>query len=150
MPLTFRLASWLFRRGVPLLPAVLERLLYLTRNCDIPASTRIGEGSYLAHRGVGVVINGLCSIGERVSLGQGITIGGTFGSGVPTIGSDVWISAGARVLGEIRVGDNVIIGANAVVIRDVPDNSVVAGVPARVIRTIAPGSLDTRRGLLLS
>lgn len=62
--------------------------------------------------------------------------------GVPTIGDDVYISAGARLLGDITVGDNVIIGANSVVISDVPSNSIVAGVPARVIRTIDESVYD--------
>lgn len=141
-----QLSHWLYRRRIPVLPKILDRSLFLLTGCSIPASCSIGKGSYLAHGGVGAVINGDCLIGDRVSIGQGITIGGSFGRGVPTIGSDVWISAGSRVLGDIKVGNNVIIGANSVVIRDVPDNSVVAGVPARLIRQLAPGALDTLSG----
>ncbi len=88
-------------------------------------------------------------IGSRVLIGQGVTIGGTFGSGVPTIESDVWIGPGARILGEITVHSNSVIGANAVVTRDVEANSVVGGVPAKTIRTIPPGSLDVRSGRIL-
>lgn len=142
------LAHALYVRGVPFLPSMLTRIMNLIRNCDIPASCEIGKGSYLAHGGIGVVINGQCRIGERVSLGQGITIGGSFGSGVPTIGSDVWISAGARILGEITVGSNVIIGANAVVVHDVPSDCVVAGVPARILRHLPSGAVDSVNGLL--
>jgi len=143
-----RWAHWLHLRKVPLFPKLLCALLYLVTNSKIPAECRIGAGSYLAHGGVGVVINRDSDIGERVSIGQGVTIGGSFGSRAPSIGSDVWISAGARVLGGITIGSNVIIGANAVVIRSVPDDCIVAGVPARVIRQLAPGSLDTLSGVI--
>lgn len=68
-------------------------------------------------------------------IGQGVTIGGKSGwYEVPVIGDDVIINAGARILGPVKIGNNVIIGANAVVVKDVPDNCVVAGVPARIIR----------------
>ena len=140
------LSHWLYRRRIPVLPKIIDRSLFLLTGCSIPASCSIVKGSYFAPGGGGAVINGDCLIGDRVSIGQGITIGGSFGSGVPTIGSDVWISAGSRVLGDIKVGNNVIIGANSVVIRDVPDNSVVAGVPARLIRQLSPGALDTLSG----
>ena len=148
MILLHRTAHYLLQFKIPVIPKVLTRLLYLLRNCDIPAECKIGKGTYLAHGGVGVVVNGKCTIGDRVSLGQGITIGGSFGSGVPIVGNDVWISAGARILGDVTIGNNVIIGANAVVLRDVPSNSVVAGVPARTLRTLQPGSLDTVNGLI--
>ena len=94
------------------------------------------------------MINSRCELGQRVSIGQGVTIGGSFGSGIPKIGSDVWISAGARVLGEISIGNNVIIGANAVVLKSIPDNCVVAGVPARTIRILEAGALDTLTGVI--
>lgn len=68
-------------------------------------------------------------------IGQGVTIGGKSGwYEVPVIGDDVEINAGARIIGPVRIGNNVIIGANAVVVKDVPDNCVVAGIPARIIK----------------
>ena len=85
--------------------------------------------------GVGVVVHARSVIGKNCLLGQNITIGGKSGwYEVPIIGDNVHISAGARILGPVKVGNNVIIGANAVVIKDVPDNCIVAGVPAKVIR----------------
>jgi len=103
-----------------------------------------------AHGGIGVVLHPDCKIGERVMIGQGVTIGGTFGSGTPIVGSDVWIGPGVRILGDVTIGSNCIIGANAVVTRDVPDNSVVGGVPAKLLKTIEPGALDVLKGQLRS
>lgn len=84
-----------------------------------------------------VVVHSRAKIGKRVIIGQNSTIGRSLDpEDFPEIGDDVYISAGARVIGKIKVGNNVIIGANAVVNKDVPDNCIVAGVPARIIRTI--------------
>lgn len=84
-----------------------------------------------------MVLHGRSVIGEKVIIGQGVTIGRQLDpDGVPVIGSNVYISAGARILGGVKVGNNVIVGANSVVIRDVPSNTIVAGVPARVIRSV--------------
>lgn len=132
-----RVANFLYLRKVPLLPWLITKIAYLIFNSHVPASTKIGPQSKCAYGGIGVVVHGKAKIGRRVIIGQGVTIGRQLNpKGVPTIGDDVYISAGARLLGDITVGDNVIIGANSVVISDVPSNSIVAGVPARVIRTI--------------
>jgi len=81
------------------------------------------------------VIHARAVVGTGCMIGQGVTIGEKSGwYEVPIIGDNVEISAGARILGPIRIGNNVIIGANAVVVKDVPDNCVVAGVPARIIK----------------
>ena len=144
----YRVANYLYRMHVPLLPGLLRFLMFLLYNSAIPPQCSIGKGSSFAHGGIGTVLHQDCRIGERVLIGQGVTIGGTFGSGAPTIGSDVWIGPGVRILGDIFVGSNTIIGANAVVIRDVAENSVVAGVPAKLTRTINPGALDVLKGTL--
>lgn len=89
----------------------------------------------MAYGGIGVVIHARAVIGENCVLGQNITIGGKSGwYEVPIFGDNVHVSAGARILGPVRIGNNVIIGANAVVVKDVPDNCIVAGVPAKIIR----------------
>jgi serine O-acetyltransferase len=101
----------------------------------VPYEAEIGAGSKLAHGGIGVVIHPRARIGRNVLIGQGITIGGRGRqTGVPRIGDDVYIAAGARILGDLTVGSGSIIAANAVVTRDVPPRTIVAGVPARVIR----------------
>jgi serine O-acetyltransferase len=144
----YRIAHFLAKSRVPIIPGLLRSLIFFLYNSAIPAQCVIGRGTLFAHGGIGVVLHPDCKIGERVMIGQGVTIGGTFGSGAPIVGSDVWIGPGVRILGDVTIGRNSIIGANAVVVRDVPDNSVVGGVPAKLIRTIEPGALDVLEGRL--
>jgi serine O-acetyltransferase len=144
----YRLCHWFYRHRIPILPRLLYYATFVLFNSVVPGSCTIGAGSLFAYGGIGVVLHAKCVIGKGVMIGQNVTIGGSFGEGPPNIGDNVWISPGARIIGSIRVGKNVIIGANAVVIRDVPDNCIVAGVPARVLRQIPAGSLDAIHGLL--
>lgn len=131
----YRLSHWLWRHHVPLLPKLIWRLQYLLFNSSAPASCTLSEGVTFAYGGIGVVIHARAVVGRNCMIGQGVTIGGKSGWWeVPVIGDDVEISAGARILRPVRIGNNVIIGANAVFVKDVPDNCVVAGVPARIIR----------------
>jgi serine O-acetyltransferase len=146
----YRIAHHLWEIRVPILPELFRWLIFVIYNSVIPAQCLIGKGSMFAHGGIGVVLHPDCKIGERVMIGQGVTIGGTFGSGTPIVGSDVWIGPGVRILGDVTIGSNCILGANAVVTRDVPDNSVIGGVPAKLIKTIEPGALDVLKGQLRS
>ncbi len=131
----YRLGNWLHVRRVPVLPRVVHRTIFLLFNCSIPPETEIGEGCWLGYGGMGVVIHPQAKIGRNVFFGPQVTVGGRSGHvQPPVIGDDVYLSAGARVLGPIRVGRGAVIGANAVVIHDVPDHGVVAGVPARLLR----------------
>ena len=133
---TYRVASWLYRHKVPLLPKLLWGLGYLCFNAHIPYTAEIGEGTQLGYGGMGIVIHGRTKIGRNCLIGQQVTIGGKSRHyEVPVIGDNVYIAAGAKVLGPIRVGDGAVIGANAVVVKDVPAHCVVAGVPARIIAT---------------
>ena len=103
---------------------------------EIHPGAQIGKGFFIDH-GFGVVIGETTIIGENVTLYQGVTLGGTGkeqGKRHPTIGNNVMISTGAKVLGSITVGDNSKIGAGSVVIRDVPPNSTVVGIPGHVVR----------------
>lgn len=144
----YRVANLLYRLHIPLLPGFLRWLIFLLYNSAIPPQCYIGKDSWFAHGGIGVVLHPNCFIGERVLIGQGVTLGGSFGSGAPRIGNDVWIGPGARILGAVTVGCNSIIGANAVVIQDVKENSVIGGIPGKLIRSINPGALDVARGRL--
>ena len=102
---------------------------------SIPFVTKIGRGFYIGHFGC-IVVSPHSEIGNNVNISQGVTIGGTYRgdkAGYPVIGDEVYIGPGAKIIGAIHIGNNVAIGANAVVTHDVPDNSVVGGVPARVI-----------------
>ena len=131
----YRLSHWLWKHHVPLLPKLIWWLQYLLFNSSVPGSCTITQGVKFAYGGIGVVIHARAVIGQNSLIGQGVTIGGKSGWWeVPVIGDDVEINAGARIIGPVRIGNNVIIGANAVVVKDVPDNCVVAGVPAHIIK----------------
>ncbi len=102
---------------------------------EIHPGAKIGKGFFIDH-GAGVVIGETTEIGNNVTIYQGVTLGGTGkekGKRHPTIGNNVMISAGAKVLGSIKIGNNVKVGASSVVLHPVPDNCTVVGVPGRVI-----------------
>lgn len=118
----------------------LSRLLdYLNRfifGCWVPGSIAIGRDLVLGYWGMSIVVHSDCKLGDRIHIDQCVTIGGNgVELGVPELGSDVYIGAGAKILGSITIGDNCIVAANAVVLKNVPEGSIVAGVPARVIKT---------------
>jgi len=132
-------SHWLWRLHVPLLPRVIYGLMRIAFAVSLPPSVRLGRGVLLGYSGLGIVIHARAVIGDRVVIGSGVTIGGRSGlHDVPIIEDDVDIGTGAKVLGPIRVGRGAVIGANAVVIHDVPPHAVVAGVPARVLRVVEP------------
>ena len=131
----YRIANWLYKHHVPFLPKFIWRFQYLLFNSSVPASCEIGKGTKFGYGGIAVVLHARTVIGKNCMIGQGVTIGGKSGwYEVPVIGDNVHISAGARILGPVRIGNNVIIGANAVVVKDVPDNCIVAGIPAKIIK----------------
>ena len=102
---------------------------------SIDFTTRIGEGFFIGHFG-GIVVSRLCTIGRNCNISHGVTIGRINRgerAGVPTIGDNVYIGPGAKILGGITVGNGAAIGANCVVTRDVPENGVVVGIPGEVI-----------------
>ncbi|WP_018394773.1 serine acetyltransferase [Bacillus sp. 37MA] len=133
----YRIARFLYEKKIPFLPKIIKAIIFLLFNSVVPYSTKIGKDSKFAYGGIGVVLHGRAIIGEKVIIGQGVTIGRKLDpAGVPVIGDNVYISTGSKVLGDIKVGNNVIIGANSVVVKDVPDNSIVAGVPAKLVKTI--------------
>lgn len=128
--LLYRLSFVLFRARVRVLPQMLCRLNTMLHGLDIPSSVEIGPGLYIPHP-VGTVIMAR-RIGSRVTIVSAVTIGLRNGPPIPTIGDDVYIGAGARILGGIKIGNRARIGANAVVLQDVPDDYVAVGVPASV------------------
>jgi serine O-acetyltransferase len=132
----YRVAHWSLNKRIPVIPTLIKFLSFFLFNSVVPASAKIGLKTRFMYGGIGCVIHQHAVIGDRVCLGQGITIGRKLKESCPVIGNDVYIGAGARILGNIKVGSNVIIGANAVVINDVPDNSIVAGAPAKVVKII--------------
>ncbi len=137
----FRLSSWCRRRRIPMLPEMLRRLNIVLYGLDVVSSIPIGGGLYLPHT-VGTVIMAQ-RIGRNVTIVSNVTIGMRHTAVFPTIGDDVYIGAGARVLGPITIGDGAVIGANAVVLTDVPPGATAVGVPARIIQKSGQGRQDT-------
>jgi serine O-acetyltransferase len=138
--LVYRFGRWRYRIGprwlrLPLsfLYKVLKLLSQILTGIDLPCEAQVGRRFTIEHFG-DVIISGDAVIGDDVTIRNGVTIGlkRTNEPGSPVIGDRVDIGAGAKVLGPIRIGDDVVIGANAVVITDVPPNSLAVGVPARI------------------
>ena len=131
----YYLSNLLFRYRVPILPKVIKLFIFFIYNSSIPYQCSIGSGTRFAYGGIGVIIHKNSVIKKNVLIGSGVVIGGKEGfANVPIIGDNVKIATGAKVLGDITIGNNVIVGANAVVLKSVPDNAVVAGVPATILR----------------
>jgi len=131
-----RLGHWLLKRRIPFIPRAMSQFARFLTGIEIHPGATIGSGLFIDH-GMGVVIGETSEIGDNVTLFQGVTLGGTGkqrGKRHPTIGSHVVVGAGAKVLGPITVGDFVKIGANSVVLQDVPDHSTVVGIPGRIVR----------------
>ncbi len=134
--LAYRVAHALHRAGVPLLPRMISMLVRALTGIEIHPAARIGQGLFIDH-GSGVVIGETADIGDDVTLYQGVTLGGTgFATGKrhPTVQDNVTIGSGAKLLGPITIGHGAKIGANSVVITDVPPNSTVVGNPGHPVR----------------
>ncbi len=134
--LNHRVANWMYRKRIPFLPRWISQCSRFFTGIEIHPGAKIGKGLFIDH-GMGVVIGETSEVGDNVTIFQGVTLGGTGkekGKRHPTIGDNTIISAGAKVLGSIKIGKNVIIGAGAVVIRSVPDNVTVVGVPGRIVK----------------
>jgi len=135
--LAYRIAHRFHTWGVPIIPRVISQFARWLTGIEIHPAAKIGRGFFIDH-GMGVVIGETTEIGDHVTLFQGVTLGGTGkerGKRHPTLGNHVVVGAGAKILGGIKIGDNVKIGANSVVLKSVPPNSTVIGVPARIIKT---------------
>ncbi|MGI6538381.1 MAG: serine O-acetyltransferase [Caldicoprobacterales bacterium] len=134
--LMHRAAHWLYRHRLKLLARMLSQFNRFLTGVEIHPAAKIGKGIFIDH-GMGVVIGETTEIGDNVTIYQGATLGGTgkeTGKRHPTIGNNVIISAGAMILGPFRVGDYAKIGAGSVVLKEVPPNSTVVGVPGRVVK----------------
>lgn len=111
----------------------MKRLMELLTTIDLSEHAVIDGGFYIAHVG-NIVVGHHTRMGPHASIHQGVTIGGGgSGRGFPVIGDNVYFGAGAKIIGPVKIGNNAVIGANAVVTHDVPDNAVVGGVPAQVL-----------------
>lgn len=131
----YKAERWLYIHHVPLLPKLIKGLIYLLHSSSIPYEAQIGAHCKFLYGGLGCVIGKETIIGDYVIIGTNVLTGGRSNKpGMPVIGSNVYIATGAKILGNITIADNVIIGANAVVIHDVPSNCSVGGVPAHILK----------------
>lgn len=127
--------SWLWRHGMRFPARFCSQVSRLLTGIEIHPGAQIGRRLFMDH-GMGIVIGETSIVGDDVTLYQGVTLGGTGkekGKRHPTIGNNVSIGSGAKILGNIRVGDNCRVGAGSVVLRSVPDNSTIVGVPGHIV-----------------
>jgi serine O-acetyltransferase len=135
-----RIAHWLWTHDLKLLGRWLSQLARAFTGIEIHPGATIGPRFFIDH-GMGVVIGETAEVGADVTLYHGVTLGGTSlnkGKRHPTLGDRVVVGAGAKVLGAIEVGDDSRVGANAVVVKPVPSNSVVVGVPGQIVKRSQP------------
>jgi len=131
-----RVAQFFYCRRLYTVARLISQASRFFTGIEIHPGAKLGRKLFIDH-GMGVVIGETCEIGEEVVIYQGVTLGGTGkekGKRHPTIGNRVVIASGAKVLGSFTVGDNTNIGANSVVLREVPPNSTVVGIPGRVVK----------------
>ena len=131
----YRLAHWLWVHRMYFLGRFTSHIGRFLTGIEIHPGALIGKGFFVDH-GMGVVIGETAEIGDNVTLYHGVTLGGTSwqkGKRHPTIGNNVVIGTGAKILGPVKIGDNTRIGANSVVVHDIPPNSVVVGIPGKIV-----------------
>jgi serine O-acetyltransferase len=130
-----RFAHWLYVLGLPVIPRIISHMARFLTGIEIHPGATIGKSVFIDH-GMGVVIGETAIIGDFALIYQGVTLGGTgkeSGKRHPTLGENVVVGAGAKVLGNIQIGNNARIGAGSVVLRDVPSDCTVVGIPGRIV-----------------
>jgi len=145
----YRLSNWLWRHRLKVLGRYVSQVMRWFTGVEIHPGATIGPGLFIDH-GMGVVIGETAEIGEEVTLYHAVTLGGTSlqkGKRHPTLGDRVTVGAGAKILGPITIGSDSRIGANAVVVKSVPANSVVVGVPGQIIARSKPHTVKDKPDL---
>lgn len=132
----YRVSHWFYKKKLFTIARIISQTARFITGIEIHPGAKIGKGLFIDH-GMGVVIGETTEIGDNCLLYQGVTLGGTgkdHGKRHPTLGNNVMVGCGAKVLGPIKVGDNTKIASNAVVLENVPENATAVGVPARIVR----------------
>ena len=132
---SYRVAHWLWQNGRESLALHFQHLISLTFGVDIHPAAKLGSGIMMDHA-TGIVIGETCVVGNNVSIMQSVTLGGTgkeHGDRHPKVGDGVLISSGAKILGNIHIGEGAKIGAGSVVLQDIPPHTTAAGVPAKIV-----------------
>lgn len=131
----YRIAHWFHKKRLLFIARVISQLARFFTGIEIHPGAKIGRRFFIDH-GMGVVIGETCEIGDNVTIYQGVTLGGTGkekGKRHPTLKDNVLVAAGAKVLGNITIGENSKVGAGSVVLKDVPPNATVVGIPGKVV-----------------
>ena len=129
----YNLERWFYLHHLRIMAEITYRFMQILLGCTIPYTCDLEKGVHIPHWH-GIVLNEICKVGTGSYIFQNVTLGGAKGKHGPTIGKNCIIGSGAVVLGEIHIGDNTRIGANAVVLKDVPANCTVVGVPAKIVK----------------
>ncbi|MBT5432581.1 MAG: serine O-acetyltransferase [Alphaproteobacteria bacterium] len=143
--LFYRASNWLWRRNWKLLGRFVSHLGRFFSGIEIHPGATIGKEFFIDH-GMGVVIGETADVGNHVTLYHGVTLGGTTwnkGKRHPTLGDNVVVGAGAKILGPVTIGEGAAVGSNAVVVKDVPPGATVVGIPARVVGRAQPSHDDS-------
>lgn len=128
-------SRWLYLHHLTPLAVLYKAMIYLLCNCYIPYTADIGEGCAIAYRGMSVIIHSRAKIGKNCIIGSCVTIGGQKKQyEVPVIGDNCYLASGCKIFGPVTIGSGSFIGANSVVTRNVPEKSLVSGIPGKVIK----------------
>ena len=124
-----------YLKKIPFFPRLIQLFVFFIYNSSIPYQAKIGKGTVFAYGGIGVIIHKKAIIGKNAIIGSSVVIGGKKGQTIlPKIGDNVYLATGSKILGEVTIGNNAVIGANAVVLINVPNNATAVGVPAKILR----------------
>lgn len=133
--LIWRISNWFFHHHLKPLASLSRFIVRVVLSADIPPQLEIGKGTKFPHMALGSLFHPAAKIGTNCVLLHGITVGGKSGHDkLPVIGNNVWIGAHSIILGNIKIGDNSVIGVGSVVVKDVPENAIVAGNPAKILK----------------
>lgn len=127
---------WLYNHHLNVIAQMLRGLVRIIFSADVPPQMQIGKGTVFPHDALGCVFHPDVKIGKNCKILHGVTMGGRAGhKGLPIIGDNVVIGTHAQLIGNVKIGNNSIVGAGAIVTHDVPDNVVVVGNPARILKS---------------
>ena len=131
----YKIANMFYEKKITLVSVIIRAFMRIIFACDVPYQTKIGKGTLFPHHALGVIIHPYAKIGENCVINQNVTIGGRSGyKQLPVIGDNTLLGAGSIILGPIKIGCNVKVGAGTVITKDIPDNAVVIGSKARIIK----------------
>lgn len=139
-----RISHFFYKKGMFFIARLISQLSRFFTGIEIHPGAKVGKGLFIDH-GMGVVIGETAEVGDNVTLYHGVTLGGTgkdTGKRHPTVGNNVIIGSGSKILGPIKIGDNAKVGANAVVLKDIPSNTTAVGIPAKIIYKKIPSVVE--------